>query len=234
VRETFQIVSIKDGKHDLEEILNTLREMKAGRLKNDLKLLNYYHEVPISYAAKIDSIDADCIEVTAHQAQSVVLGLQKQALLTSSSFPQGLGVHCFVEYVNVKNNFAVLGRFAYASIRAERRGAVRVKIDGFLPASYVADTQTLSGRADDISVSGVAIHNQQPAPVGIPENGTLLLSVQGTELVLPATLVKSAEKEGLFVHTFRFEPDKNADKVISQYIYGRQVEIIRHLKEQFQ
>ena len=105
---------------------------------------------------------------------------------------------------------------------------------GFLPASYVTDIQTLSGRADDISVSGAAIHNQQPAPAGIPENGTLQLSVQGTELVLPAVLVKSAEKEGAFVHTFRFEPDKNADKVISQYIYGRQVEIIRHLKEQFQ
>lgn len=234
MRETFQIVSIKDGKQDLESILHTLREMKAGRLKNDLKLLNYYHEVPISYSAKIDSIDSDCIEVTAHQAQSVVLGLQKQALLTSASFPQGLGVHCFVEYVNVKNSFAVLGRFAYASIRAERRGAVRVKIDGFLPAAYIADTQTLSGRADDISVSGVAIHNQQPVPAGIPENGTLKLSVNGSELLLPSTLVKSAEKEGEFVHTFRFEPDKNADKVISQYIYGRQVEIIRQLKEQFQ
>jgi len=234
VRETFQIVSIKDGKQDLESILHTLREMKAGRLKNDLKLLNYYHEVPISYSAKIDSIDADCIEVTAHQAQSVVLGLQKQVLLTSSSFPQGLGVHCFVEYVNVKNSFAVLGRFAYASIRAERRGAVRVKIDGFVPAAYTADTQTLSGRADDISVSGVAIHNQQSAPAGIPENGTLQLSVNGSDLILPSTLVKSAEKEGEFVHTFRFEPDKNADKVISQYIYGRQVEIIRQLKEQFQ
>ncbi len=35
------------------------------------------------------------------------------------------------------------------------------------------------------------------------------------------------------MHTFRFEPDKNADKVISQYIYGRQFEIIRQLKSSF-
>lgn len=234
MRETFQIVSIKDGKQDFEAILHTLREIKAGNLKNDLKLLNYYNEVPISYSVKIDTIDTDCIEVTAQQAQAVVLGLQKQTLLTSSSFPQGFGVHCFVEYVNVKNSFAVLGRFAYASVRADRRGAVRVKIDGFLPATYTTDTQTLSGRADDISVSGLAIHNQQAAPAGILENGILQLVVHDSELVLPSVMVKSAEKEGEFVHSFRFEPDKNADKVISQYIYSRQVEIIRQLKEQFQ
>jgi len=233
VRETFQLVSIKDGKQDLEAILHILREIRAGRLKNDLKLLNYYHEVPISYAARIETIDADCIEVTAHQAQAVVLGLQKQALLTSALFPQGLGVHCFVEYVNVKNCLAVLGRFAYASIRAERRGAVRVSISGCMAATYTAETQSISGRADDISVSGVAIHNHQAVPTGISDSGILQLSIQGTELQLPATLIKSAENDDDFVHTFRFEPDKNADKVISQYIYSRQVEIIRQLKEQF-
>ena len=233
MRETFQIVSIQDGKQDMEAILHILREIKSGRLKNDLKLLNYYHEVPISYAAKIETVDADCIEVTAHQAQAVVLGLQKQVLLTSALFPQGLGVHCFVEYVNVKNCFAVLGRFAYASIRAERRGAVRVRVDGFFPATYVADAQSIIGRADDISVSGVAIYTHQPSPVGIIENGILQIDVQGTELALPATMVKSAETDDRFVHTFRFEADKNADKVISQYIYSRQVEIIRQIKEQF-
>lgn len=233
VRETFQIVSIKDGKQDLEAILHILREIKAGRLKNDLKLLNYYHEVPISYAASIETVDADCLEVTAHQAQAVVLGLQKQVLLTSALFPQGLGVHCFVEYVNVKNRFAVLGRFAYASIRAERRGAVRVSIEGFVSATYTAETQSVSGRADDISVSGVAIHNHQAAPAGILDSGILQISVQETELLLPATLIKSVENDDGFVHTFRFEPDKNADKVISQFIYCRQVEIIRQLKEQF-
>lgn len=233
MRETYQIVSIKDGKQDLEAILHILREIKAGRLKNDLKLLNYYHEVPISYAAKIDSIEIDSIEVTAHQAQSVVLGLQKQVLLTCSSFPQGLGVHCFVEYVNVKNCFAVLGRFAYASIRADRRNAVRVTTEGSLTATYTAGIQSLSGRADDISVSGVAIHSQQAAPAGMPQNGLIQFCIQNNELTLPATLIKSAKDDTVFIHTFSFEPDKDADKIISQFIYSRQVEIIRQLKEQF-
>ena len=233
MRETYQIVSIKDGKQDTEAILNLIREMHVGRRKNDLKLLNYYHEVPISYPAKIERIEADCVDVTAQQAQAVVLGLQKQVLLTSAHFPQGLGVHCMVEFVNVKKCLAVLGRFAYASVRAERRTAVRVRVDGFMPATYAADSQTISGRLDDISLSGVAVHGTQAAPAGIPESGSLQVDLQGTDLTLPAALVKTAEKDGSFVHTFKIEPDNRADKAISQYIYNRQVDIIRQLKEQF-
>lgn len=233
MKDTFQIVSIKDGKQDTASVIQVLEQMASGKLKNDLRLLNYYHEVPISFPAKIDKVVDDCLECSVHQAQSVALGLQKQTLLTSSSFPQGLGVHCFVEYVNVKNCFAVLGRFAYAAIRADRRGAVRVRIEGVMPASYTAEGQSVSGKAFDISVTGIALKTEQALPAGLPENGVMQLSLQGTQLELPAKFIKTVDQEGDFVHTFQIDPDQHADKAISQYIYSRQVEIIRDLKEQF-
>lgn len=232
MRDTFQIVSIKDGKQDMEAILQTLREIKSGKLKSDLRLLNYYNEVPISFSAKIDTVVDDCLECSVHQAQSVVLGLQKQALLTSSAFPQGMGVHCFVEYVNVKNCFVVLGRFAYAAIRADRRGAVRVTVDILIPASYRAEEQSVSGNAFDISTSGIALSTDQAIPAGLPENGQMQLTLLGAVLDMSASYVKSVEHEGDFVHTFKIDPDQQADKAISQYIYTRQVDIIRQLKEQ--
>lgn len=232
MRDTFQIVSIKDGKQDVEAILQVLRQIRAGKLKDDLRLLNYYNEVPINFPAKIDKVDADCLECSAHQAQSVVLGLQKQTLLTCSSFPQDLGVHCFVEYVNVKNCYVVLGRFAYAAIRANRRGAVRVKVDSVIPASYRTEEQFVSGTAFDISATGIALSANQAIPVGLPEKGQMQLTLQGTVLDTPACYVKSVEKEDAFVHTFQIDPPPHADKAISQYIYTRQVDIIRQLKEQ--
>lgn len=232
MKDTFQIVSIKDGKQDMEAILRILHEIKNGSLKNDLKLLNYYHEVPISYATTIEKIESDCIECSAHQAQSVALGLQKQTLLTSAAFPQSLGVHCIVEYVNVKNCFAVLGRFAFASVRAQRRGAVRVRIQECISACYSAEGQNLEGRASDISVTGIAIQNRTPKPVGLPESGIIQLDFPGNKLELPTSFVTTTEHNGEFTHTFKIEPDKRADNLISQYIYTRQVEIIRELKEQ--
>ena len=234
MKETFQLVRLQDGKHDLAEIVATLRDIKSGRLKNDLKLLNYYHEVPISYPAKLDTISDDSIELSTNQAQSVVLGLQKQALLTSTAFPQGLGVHAFVEYINVKNCFAVLGRFAYASVRADRRGAVRVRVGEHIRACFQADQQSFGGEVIDVSISGVAIRVIGLLPVGIAESGSLQLDFQTSSAVVPAKIVKTTDVDGECICKCMMEPDSKADKLISQYIFSRQVEIIRDLKAQYQ
>lgn len=232
MKETYQLVSIKDGKQDMEDILLILKKIAAGSIRNDLKLLNYYQEVPVSYPAKIDKIDGDCVEVTVQPAQSAVLGLQKQTLLRSAAFPSGLGVHCFVEYVNVKNCFAVLGRFAYASIRAERRGAVRVNVDGLYPVSFMSDEQELCGNLQDISLTGIGMISSQLVPAGLAANGTLRLNLQNRTLSLPAEYIKTVTRDGQQIHAFSIMPDQQADKLIAQFIYSRQVEIIRNLKDQ--
>lgn len=232
MKETYQLVSIKDGKQDTEDILLILKKIATGSIKNDLKLLNYYHEVPISYPAKIDKIDGDCVEITVQQAQSAVLGLQKQTLLRSAAFPSGLGVHCFVEYVNVKNCFAVLGRFAFASIRAERRGAVRVSVNDLYPVRFTADEQDLCGHLQDLSLTGVGMKSRQPVPAGLVENGTMQLNLQNSALIMQAGYVKTVNRDDQQIHTFTIVPDQQSDKLIAQYIYSRQVEIIRNLKDQ--
>ncbi len=231
MRETYQLVRVQDGKHDQEEILGILRDIKSGKLKNDLKLLNYYHEVPVSYPVKIDTVEADSIEVSTNQAQAVVLSLQKQTLLTSAAFPQDLGVHGMVEYINVKNCFAVLGRFAYASIRATRRGAVRVSVAEYIRSRFQADQKSFDGEVIDVSISGIAIKVIGAMPVGIAESGSIQLDFQSSSAVIPAKIIKIAEIDGSHICKCSIEPDVKADKLLSQYIFSRQVEIIRNLKE---
>lgn len=233
MKDTYQLASIVDGQQDQAAILQILHRIKAGQIKNDLKLLNYYKEVPVSYPAKIDKIDGDCIEVLVQQAQSVVLGVQKQTLLRSDAFPNGLGVHCFVEYVNVKNCFAVLGRFAYAVIRADRRGAVRVYVDLPYPVSYLAEGQEVHGDLFDISLSGISFKTRSPLPSGLAASGMVRLNLQNCAILLPANHVKSSERDGMQLHAFTITPDQQADTLIAQFIYSRQVEIIRDLKDQF-
>lgn len=232
MKDTYQIVTQVNGKEDADAIVNLLRAIKTGTLKNDLKLLNYYHEVPVSYGVVIDSIEGDAVECTVHQAQAAVLGLQKQTLLKSSHFPNGLGAHCFVEYINVRNRLVVLGRFAYASIRADRRAAVRVKA-GSPPimAQYQAGGQTFCGELKDISVTGLALIASEEMPTGMPEEGILTLSLMGNLIAVTAVMVRSLELETGRLHTFRFELDTKTEAIVSQYIYSRQVEIIRELKE---
>ncbi len=233
MKETYQIVSVKDGKQDLAAIIQTFREIQSGQKKNDLRLINYYHEIPVSYPVTIEGVEEDTVDLKVHQAQSMVLAMQKQALIKSAAFPQGLGVHAMVEHNSTKKCIAILGRFAYASIRAERRDSVRVAIEEKIHAEYQAEDQSVEGQLRDISLTGFALHSSTPLPAGIKEEGVARIPLGETVLVLPTRLIATVQKDDGYLHAFNFDVDKQADKIISHYIYNRQVEIIRNLKEQF-
>lgn len=231
MKATYQIVNFKDSLHDGAAIVHTLRAMHDGLKRNDLRLINYHHEIPISYPVVIERIDQDMVDLQVHPNQAVVLSTQRQALLKSAAFPKGLGVHAIAEYVNIRNSFVTLGRFVYANIRAERRDTVRVAVEERTDAVYWADNQKAAGQLLDISLGGIALLSEAALPVGIAERGEIRFSLLGAPLEAPAQLVGSRRREGGYLHTFRIEVDTQTDLAISQFIYARQVEIIRDLKE---
>lgn len=239
MKETYQLVSLKNGTQDFTEIVEILKELHSGKRKNDLRLINYYHEVPVSYPISIEYVDAEMLDLKVNQAQAAVLSVQKQALLTSSSFPKELGVHAIVERVNIPKCAVSLGRFAYASIRAERREAVRVTVGDPIEAVFEAvaaedqEAQTIRGNLADISLTGFAMLSDADLPVGMPEEGVAKLTLADTCLSLSAQRISSRRSDSQNMYMFKINVDRQADKVISQYIYNRQVEIIHALKEQF-
>ena len=82
--DVYNLVTINDGKSDSAAIVRIFSEMAAGRLKSDLRLLNYYDEVPVSYPATIASVDVDSVELTIHENQAVLLKLHNSTLLKLS------------------------------------------------------------------------------------------------------------------------------------------------------
>lgn len=213
-------------------IISILGDIKSGIRKNDLKLLNYYHEVPVLYPAAIDMVDKEIVEITMHGVHAAVLALQKQTFLKSSSFPDGLCVHSFLEYINVRNCMAVLGRFAYVNVNAERRNAVRVKVDSDVDIIYSSSGHSFAGRLHDISVSGLSFFAQGLLPVGIGDEGTISIRLSGRELHIPSMFLKTDKKDEGYIHAFSILPDSKTEILVSQFIYARQVDIIREIKEQ--
>ena len=60
--------------------------MATGRLKCDLKLINYYDEVPVSYGSTITSMEVDSIELAVHEYQALVMKHDKSTLIKSQHF----------------------------------------------------------------------------------------------------------------------------------------------------
>lgn len=228
---SFEIVSRVDGKTDSDEIVGILTDLLTGRYKNDLKLVNYYQEMPISYGAvEIDECSGGTLELTVHQNQAVVMAHQKQTILKSKHFPDGLSVHAIAENVNINKSYVMLGRFAYANINAERRAAIRVKMQEDIPVTITVDSSTYTGQLVDISVSGVKVKDSGLSSDSA--NASICISFPAETISLSGVFLREKRNENGHFHVYTFEADTNAETVISKIIYARQVEIIQMLKDQ--
>ncbi|ABB30437.1 type IV pilus assembly PilZ [Geobacter metallireducens RCH3] len=225
----YQLVPDADAREDNRQILETLAAIRKGTVSNDLRLLNYYQSIPVNFGATVESIDGDTVELAVHQQQAVVMHLEKQTFLKSSHFPKD--VLAAVSYVNIDKCVAMVTKFAYAVVRAERRQFVRVEVKDPIEATFSASGVKVTGTLNDISIGGIAIAVSVPNP---PENaleGSVRVGLPGGPFEIPAKLLRVIPANEKHLAICEIRPDARAEKGISQYIFQRQVEIIRELKD---
>lgn len=229
--DVYRLVSIADGKSDSASIVNVFAEMTSGRLKPDINLLNYYNEVPVSYGSTICSVDKDSVELLVHEHQALIMKNDNSTLIKSKHFHKGLAVHCYAAYVSVPKKTVILHNFAYAQIRAERREAVRVKVDGMIPVKFSYEEGEVNGSVVDISGTGISFQTTTPPGINSDQNGFISFAIMGTALAVPGTFIRSLANADRHIYIFQIKPDRISENVICKFIYQRQVEIIQEIKE---
>ena len=214
--DVYQLASVSNGQADSASILKTFSEMATGRLKCDLRLLNYYQEIPVSYGATIRAVDNDSVELSVHEHQAVLIKRDNSTLIKSRHFPKELGVHSYAAYTNIAKNIVVLDNFAFAQIRAERREAVRVKINGPIPVIISSEDLTIDGTLACISGNGIAVQYLEALPLNSGQLSHLTFDLLEISLVVKGSFVRTETTETAgTIHVFRLEPDKAADKLIN-------------------
>ena len=231
-KEVYHLVTVDNGETDAASILSIFSEMETGHLRSDIRLLNYYHEVPVNYGATIASIDDDSVELSIHENQAIVIKQDKSTLINSVHFPKDLGVHCYASYVNVSKKTVILNYFSYAQIRAERREAVRVSVTQPVGVTFSHDDVNTEGTMVDLSGNGMSFFTDLPPKIDVHEKGRLSFCIMGTPLSVQGTFVRSlAEASGRHLCIFKIHPDRRTDTFIGQFIYQRQVEIIGEIRD---
>lgn len=230
-KETYQLVTLENGNADAAAIANILGEMAAGDLRADLTLLNYYHEVPVSYGATILGIEKDALELSVHEHQAMVIKNDGSTLIKSRHFPSNLGVHCYAAYVNVQKKTVILHNFAYAQIRAERRDAVRVKIDRPMTVAFSCAEVKSTGTLVDISGNGLSVQFPDFPQLSSEQTVQLSFDLLGNPISVHGAFVRAiADGPEGHICSFRVTPDSRSDTIIGRFIYQRQIEIIQDLK----
>jgi PilZ domain-containing protein len=226
----YQLVTVKNTQVDSSAIVAKLQAIQAGQLVNDLRLLNYFNEIPVSYPASIDYIDEDMVDLTVHQNQAVVMKFERKTIIKSQHFPYEVLANAF--RVNINTSLVTLTNFAYALVKAERRRFVRVALKDPLAATFTDGEKELRGRLVDISLCGAAILGGDSSLFDTQAEGALLLTLCGRTISVPALLIKLVQVGGDTKFVFEFEVSSKDEVLVSQFIFQRQVEIIKELKDQ--
>jgi hypothetical protein len=202
------------------------------------QLLNYYKEIPVSYDARLISVENEMAEFEVHDYQAKVIALEHMTLIRAhEKFPFREDIVGEAFYVNIARKKTILCKFGYARIRSDMRRFVRVVLDIPVQAELIAANDMFKGRVVDISLGGACLRldAKEPLPAGIDVNLFIrlpnLVTNSINEIALVATVVKVWGEAAPFNCIVEFHPEKHSQQQISYYINQRQVEIIKELKD---
>jgi hypothetical protein len=224
----YQLVTVESIQKDEVAILKILAAIMDNKLSDDLKLLNYFKEIPVSFPATIDHIAGDMVELTVHPSQAVAMLDQKTAFLKSSHFPYD--VVAMVQRVRVERKHAVVSRLSYAHIRSERRENVRVEVMGVFDVVFRGANFSYRGRLHDISLSGLSFIVSDRGGIGKDLEGEASVFLPSSVIDVPAKLLRVLNDDDGKRYILKLDPTSRIENAISLFIFQQQAEIIKELK----
>ena len=199
------------------------------------RLVNYYKGLPISYPATIAELNYGTLELDVHQQQAVVIDRSGHVFIKCDYFD--CAILAEVQNVDVRRMTAAVKNFTFVEIMAERRDALRLELEPPTEAEISCDSIKLPGRLFDISLGGFSIRTAERCPFGKGAEVRLRVMVPNllqntvTGIQTTACHVETISKGDSDICRFSFQADAQSEAAISRFIFQRQVEIIREIKE---
>jgi len=199
------------------------------------RLVNYYKGLPISYPASIVEMQSGVLELDVHQQQAVVIERTRRVFIKCDYFDSAILAE--VQNADVRRMAASLKNFTFVEIMAERREALRLELEAPTEAEVSRDSVRLHGRLFDVSLGGFSIRTEDHCPfgtgveVGLRVKIPNLLQNTTTGIEARARHVETIAEPNGNICRFSFQADAQSEAAISRFIFQRQVEIIREIKE---
>jgi len=224
----YELLTVQNARKDEEAILKALSAVMYNKFPNDLILLNFYNEMPISFGATIEYIDRGIVVMMVHSFQAVSMLLQNITFIKSDHLPNW--VMAKVIKIDRENNLAFLALFSYVHNPSERRMHVRMTLPEMVEANFHNKQQAVPGAVQEISFGGVAILAPQEKVLKENEKGMISLMLPSFKLDVPGTFIKYQEQDSIKRHIFQLDMNTRIERIFSQFIYQQQSKIMNELK----
>jgi len=226
---------IKGTENEDSHVITQFFKTMIGK---QFSLLNYYKEIPVSYDARLLSVENEMAEFEVHDYQAKVITMERKCLIYAHEkypFREDMIAEAF--YVNIAKKRVVLCKFGYAKIRSDMRRFVRVVLDAPVCADLIMDNDIIGATINDISLGGAAMMVADSEGI-IPGNDyNVFLKLPNPanneilEVGLTATVIKLLGDIPPYKCILDFHPEKHSQQQIAFFINQRQVEIIKELKD---
>lgn len=220
--------TVSDDKKDMMTIFSTAFKSDP---KLEIQLINYYKGMPLSFNAKITAIDKDIIELNVYPQQAVAISDDHYTFIRSSLFKHDIVAKA--HDVDIKQKSVSLSLISYAELCAERRNHIRLRVNPPIDAIYMSTQGTVRGEIVELSTAGTIMHVDHSVDVDTWEEGKLLFRLPGADQIIkiPAKFITVIDNAMPLLFIFGFTADSLTEKQIAKYLFNRQIEIIRMLKE---
>ncbi|MBI5483176.1 MAG: PilZ domain-containing protein [Deltaproteobacteria bacterium] len=223
-------LTVDDPQTDEASILDVLTDMWRKELSSDLMLLNYYEMLPISYSSTILNVHQGQVELAVHRNQAVVMLAQKLTFLKSSHFPHH--VLAVVQGAQIERQLALLSRYSYVTLPAERRKNLRVNMEGRFEAVIQFGSIKITGTVHDLSIAGIAVNSGQLCLVEEGTPGKITFTYNGKTTSAKVKLMRFSDDAGMRKYIVSLELDAINERNVYQIIMLREHEIIQKLRDQ--
>jgi hypothetical protein len=224
----YQRLTVQSAQKDEAQIIKALSAIKHDKFPNDLILLNYYNDMPISFGANIEHIDHGIVAMTVHSFQAVSMMLQNTTFLKSDLLPYWAIAN--VLKIDREHNLVYLALFSYVQNTSERRMYVRMTLPDMVEASFHNTQQEVPGAVREISFGGLVLLASHENILKENEKGMVTLSLPSVKLDVPGVFLKYQERDSLKRHIFQLKMNTKSERILSQFIYQQQSKIMEELK----
>ena len=202
-----------------------------------ITLTNVYKEMPITYPATICEIRGHHIELQTCELQLAAISLCQEAYIQSPRV--GIPLLGRLEAIDIRRGTVQLSNFSHTEMHVNNRSTVRVRFKKPISILAFAGSNKISGVIHDISLGGCCINTLTRHGLENAENLQIALKLMehttglGLCMQIPCTLIRITGNVPPFMCILRFDHTPQSEQLLSIYIYQRQLEILKELRESF-
>lgn len=220
---------------DQTEIFSRLSaslETKAGL---EFQLINYYKGMLVSYKAVVVELDKGTVELTVNPQQAVAIAAEHYTFIRCALFKHDIVARA--QYVDIKRKAVSLRQLCYVDILAERRNHIRLKLQPAINACLVVAQGEITGALVELSTAGTIMVADNPRRLDMEDVAKLHFILPDADqsttcsLRVSARLITILDDSRPWRYIFSITADRNSERHIAKYLFNRQLEIVRELKD---